>query len=172
MEKNEYQELADWLSTTFRGTSAINTTEFHDLLRHTYTPEEARLVIQMGPEGGTLDELVSKTGIKKKKLKIIIKSMQGKATIYTEPGSDNPVYKPLGMELPGLLEAIGFGDLNTPYKKHYLKLWQKVKPIYVNEGIAALGKHNMPWCSVKALPPEAKPEENLAEIIKLKYPRL
>jgi ferredoxin len=70
------------------------------------------------------------------------------------------------LELPGLLEAVGFGDLTTPYKKQFIKLWGKFKPIYVNEGISALGKHSMAWCAVGELPPDAKPEDNLFELIK------
>ena len=161
MEDDAYEKLADWLATTFRGLPAIKKPEFMDLLHFLYTPEEARLALQMGPEGGTLDALATKTGMTREDLKPLIKSMEKKGTLYTEPGSDDPVYRPLGLEVPGLAETAGWGDMNTPFKQELLGLWDKFRPVYINEAISELGQHSRAWCIVSALPPDAKPNENL-----------
>ena len=77
-----------------------------------------------------------------------------------------PIYRPLGMELPGLIETQAYRDPSNPFMKKIFELWGKLKPIYVGEGIAGLGKHAMPWCLVGVLPQDAKPEENLYEQLK------
>jgi Na+-translocating ferredoxin:NAD+ oxidoreductase subunit B len=156
----------EWLVTTFRALPGINSQEFRDLVYFSYTPEEAQLVVQMGPDGGSLDELVAKTGMKKEDLKALIESMREKGTMYTEPGSKNPTYRPLGMELPGLIESQAYRDPTTPFMKKLFELWGKFKPIYVGEGISPLGKSNTAWCQIGALPPDAKPEENVIEQLK------
>jgi Na+-translocating ferredoxin:NAD+ oxidoreductase subunit B len=166
MENDVYEKLIDWLVTTFRALPGIDTPEFREVVYFSYTPEEALLAVQMGPEGGKLDELATKTGMKKEDLQTIIESMGKKGTIYKEPASENPTYRPLGIELPGLLETAGWGDPSNPFTKSLLKLWGKFKPIYVNEGIAGLGKHSIVWCMTSALPSDAKSEENLFEQVK------
>ena len=166
VEKDVYDKLIDWLVTTFRALPGVNTPEFREIVQLSYTPEEALLALQMGHEGGTLDELAAKTGMDKEYLNKNLESMVEKCTIYKEPGSDNPVYTALGVELPGLIEAVGWGNPDIPYNKKLLELWGKFKPIYINEGIAELEKHFMAWCMVSALPPDAKPEENLFEQMK------
>lgn len=167
MQSDAYEKLADWLVTTFRALPGIKKPEFMDLLRFLYTPEEARLALQIGPEGGTLDTLVTKTGMTREVLKPRIRSMEKKGTIYTEPGSENPIYRPLGLEVPGLAETSAWGDVSTPFKKSLMRLWDKFRPIYVNEAIAELGQHMRAWCMVRALPPDAKPDDNLYDQISL-----
>lgn len=161
MKDDAYEKLADWLATTFRGLPGIKKPEFMDLLHFLYTPVEAQLAVQMGPEGGTLDALTTKTGMTKEELKPLIESMEKKGTMYTEPGSDDPVYRPLGLEVPGLAETSGWGDMSTPFKQQLLGLWDKFRPVYINEAISELGQHSRAWCIVSALPPDAKPDENL-----------
>jgi electron transport complex protein RnfB len=166
MATDVYDSLADWLATTFRALPGIKKPEFLDLLRFLYTPEEAGFALRMGPEGGTLDALAAKTGMAREALKPLIKSMEKKGTIYTEPGSDNPIYRPLGLEVPGLAETSGWGDVGTPFKKRLLELWDRFRPVYVNEAISGLGPHMRAWCMVRALPPDATPDENLYEQIR------
>lgn len=166
MAPDVYKTLADWLATTFRALPGIKKPEFMDLLRFLYTPKEAAFALQIGPEGGTLDALAAKTGMAREALKSLIRSMEQKGTIYTEPGSDNPIYRPLGLEVPGLAETSGWGDVNTPFKKTLLELWDRFRPVYVNEAIAELGPHMRAWCMVRALPADARPDENLYEMIR------
>lgn len=166
MESDVYERLADWLASTFRGLPGIKKPEFMNLIRFLYTPEEARLALEVGPEGGNLDALAAKTGMTRADLKPLIASMEKKGTIYTEPGSEDPTYRPLGLEVPGLAETSGWGDVNSPFKKELIRLWDKFRPVYINEAIAELGQHTQAWCMVRALPPDAAPEENLYEQIK------
>jgi ferredoxin len=166
MENEAYEELADWLASTFRGLPGIKKPEFMDLIRFLYTPEEARLALEIGPEGGTLEALAAKTGRNPAALKPMIASMERKGTIYTQPGSDNPTYRPLGLEVPGLAETSAWGDVSTPFKKELMRLWDRFRPVYINEAIAELGQHTRAWCMVSALPPDATPDDNLYEQIK------
>ena len=166
MTKDVYDELADWLVTTFRCLPEVRTPEFMNLLYHLYTPEEARLALQVGPEGGKMDTWAEKTGMSKEDLKPLMESMAQKGTIFVEPGEDDPLYRPLYVEAPGIAETSGWGDLESPFIQKKMELWGKFKPIYVNEGVAPLPKHVQAWCAVSALPPDAKPEENLYTQIK------
>ncbi len=166
MEPDVYDKLINWLVTTFRALPGVNTPEFREIVCYSYTSEEASLAVQVGPEGGTFDELATKTGIEPDSLKRILECMGEKGTIYKEPGSVNPIYRPLGVELPGLIETASCGKAGNPFEKKLLALWGKFKPIYVNEAIAELGKHFMAWCAVSVLPPNATPEENISEQIK------
>ena len=131
MGNNVYEKLIDWLVTTFRALPSINTPEFRELVQFLYTPEEALLAVQMGPDGGKLDELVTKVGMKKEDLEALIECMMKKGTMFREPGSENPIYRPLGVELPGLFDTSALGDPNNPFKKQLLKHWGKFKPIYI-----------------------------------------
>lgn len=166
MENDAYEKLIDWLVTTFRALPGINTQEFKDVIHFSYTPEEARLAVKMGVEGGNLNVLATKAGMKKEDLKPLIESMRKKGTIYTEPCSEDPVYRPLGLEYPGIYETSVWADMSTPFGKKLIELWAKFKPVYIDKGVSALDKHGMLWCMVSALPPDAKPEENLFEHIK------
>jgi hypothetical protein len=144
MGNDVYERLIDWLVTTFRALPGIDSPEFRDLIYFSYTPEEAQLAVQMGPKGGKLDELATKTSMRKEDMKALIDSMKEKGTMYIEPDSDNPTYRPLGMELPGLIETQTYRDPSTPFMKRLFELWGKFKPIYVSEGIAELGKYAVP----------------------------
>jgi Pyruvate/2-oxoacid:ferredoxin oxidoreductase delta subunit len=167
MGNDAHDRLADWLASTFRGLPAMKKPEFMDLLRFLYTAEEAQLAVQMGPDGGDLAALAAKTGIAQDDLKPLIQSMEKKGTLYTEPGTDNPSYRPLGLEVPGILETSGWGDVNTPFKQELLNLMARFGLIYVNQAVSELGQHNRAWCIVSVLPPDAEPYENLYDQIRL-----
>ncbi len=166
MENDIYEKLIEWLVTTFRALPGVNTSEFREIVHFTYTEEEARLALDMGREGGKLDDMTARTGMKKEDLKSLIESMQKKGTIYTEPVSEDPIYRPLGLEYPGLYETSVWADSRTPFGKKLIELWAKFKPVYIEKGVSELGKHGMVWCMVSALPPDARPEENLFEHVK------
>ena len=169
MNDTVYDELADWLVSTFRAQPGVKSPELMEILKFQYTPEEARLALDMGPEGGTMDALVVKTGMPKGKMKALIKSMEKKGTLYTEPGKADPVYWPIGMEALGIIETVGWGENSSPFKKRLNELWHEFRPIYVGEGVAALGKTSMVFCNVNELPEDATPEENLFTQIKVFY---
>lgn len=166
MEKDVYEKLIEWLVTTFRALPGVDTPEFREIVHFSYTPEEARLALDMGREGGKLDELAARVGMNKEDLKPLIESMQKKGTIYTEPGSGDPAYRPLGLEYPGLYETSAWVDAKSPFGRKLMELWAKFKPVYVEKGVSELGKHGMVWCMVSALPPDARPEENLFEHVR------
>ena len=166
MQTDVYEKLQDWIVTTFRALPGVKSPELMDILKFQYSPEEAWLAIEMGPNGGKMDELIAKTGKTREELEALIRSMEKKGTVYSEPGKDDPVYKPIGMEMLGIIETVSWGDNSTPFKKKLNELWYKFKPIYVNEGVSAIGKHSVAYCHVSALPPDAVPEENLFELIK------
>ena len=48
MKDDAYEKLIAWLVRTFRALPGIDSPEFRDLIYFSYTPEEARLVVQMG----------------------------------------------------------------------------------------------------------------------------
>ena len=169
MSEKAYNDLADWLVSTFRALPGVKSPELMDILRHQYTAEEGQLAVTMGAEGGRIDALMEKTGMTKDELMPLIQSMEEKGTMYTEPGSRDPIYKPLGMEALGIVETVSWGDNSTPFKKKLNELWYKFKPIYVNEGVAKIGKVGTLWCNWSVLPPDATPEENLKEQIKAVY---
>jgi ferredoxin len=162
-----YDDLADWLCTTFRAQPGIKGPEFDAILKHLYTPEEAKLAVDMGHFGGKIDALTEKLGLTKDQLLPLIQSMEEKGTMYREPGCEDPLYRPIGMEALGLVETVGWGDITSPFKKKLNELWSEFKPVYVGEGIAAVGKVLKAWCHVEALPEDAVPEENLFEQLKI-----
>lgn len=163
-----YKQLSEWLTITPRALPAVDGPEFQELIRFLYTPEEAYLALRIKRDGGTLSELAARVGMAKNDLRPIIRSMQEKGTLYTQPDSDDPIYYALGVEAPGLIETTaGWGlDVNTSFGKKALELWGKFKKIYVMEGISELGRHTAAWCHVSVLPPDAGPEENLFEFLK------
>ena len=169
MQADVYNRLADWLVTTWRALPEAKSPELMDILKFQYKPEEAWLAVEMGPEGGKIDEVAAKVGKSREKLEPLIKSMEKKGTIYTEPGSEDPAYRPLGIEFLGLIETVGWGENTSSFKIKLNELWYKFKPIYVNEGVSRIGKAGMCFCNVHVLPSDAVPEENIIELIKAAY---
>ncbi len=66
--KDVYEELAE-MEDREDVVGMPKTPEFLKALRLQFTPREARLAVQIGLTGGTLDELSEKTGMEKSKLK-------------------------------------------------------------------------------------------------------
>ena len=117
MEEKIYDDLANWLITTFRAQPGVKSPELMEILRLQYSPEEAKLALDMGPAGGKLDVLAEKVGMAKDRLLPLIKNMEKKGTVYREPNSDDPLYKPIGMEALGIIETVSWGDNSSPFKK-------------------------------------------------------
>lgn len=168
MNNDVYDKLANLLcSKGMRVAPEVKTPELMDILHFQFTPEEAQLGLQMGFKGGTLNELQDKTGLDREELKAMIVSMQEKGSIYTEPGAQNPTYKLLPIEAPGLIETVGWGDNSSPFMKELNALWYKFKPKYVKLGVSLEDAFDIPiWCAVNALPPDSKPKENVFEHIR------
>lgn len=166
MSEDVYEKLVKWLVTTFRALPEIDSPEFREVVYLMYTPEEASLALEIGPKGGKLDELATKTKRTREDLKAALEIMGKKGTMYIQPETENPTYRPLGVEAPGIFETVGWLGPNAPLKNELIDRLTKFRTIYVDEGIARLGSHCMAWCAVGALPADALPQENLFEFLK------
>ena len=165
--KDVYDELADMLcSQGIRVGPGMNTPEFRELLRLQYTPDEARLAVQIGFSGGKLDELAEKTGMEKAALKEALRAMTRKGTLWTDPASGDPNYRALEVEAPGLIETAGWVSDKFPWQAELQKRWNSYKRVYIKEGVALLGPVVGVWAAVSALPPDALPSENVDDAIK------
>jgi len=161
-----YEKLADMLCTEdFRTGPGMKTPEFIEILQIQYTPEEARLAVQVGFSGGKIDELGERTGIEKETLKKMLNNMADKGTIWIDPGSENPNYRAMLVEGPGIAETAAWGD-NFPWSGELKKRWNKYKQVWVREGITPLGQVVPVWAAEAALPPDVQPSENINEVIK------
>ena len=143
------------------------TPEFIEMLKLQYTPDEARLATQIGFTGGKLDDLAEKTGIKKETLKKKLDTMAHKGTLWIDPVGDNPTYKALALEAPGIIEAAGWAIHTFPWLPELRKRWHHYYLTYYKEAIVKKGPAPLgPYAASKALPPDATPEENIIDVVK------
>ena len=164
--KNVYEELAE-MEDRDDPTGMPMTPEFLKLLRLQFTPEEARLAVQIGLTGGTLSELSEKTGIEKSKLKKILEAMADKGTMWIDPGKKDPIYRVVGMAAPGLVETGIWGNIRFPYSVELGKALHRIIYDWGKERLCKMGFPFAPvWAALSALPDDALPSENLAEAIK------
>ncbi len=82
-----------------------NTPAMLKVLSLQFTPEEAKLALQIGTAGGTLSELSAKTGIDQAKLKKKLETMGHKGTLWIDPDKEDPMYRVVGSCAPGLVET-------------------------------------------------------------------
>ena len=68
--------------------------------------------------------------MKKEALISLFGSVKGKGTLDIEPGSDDPIYRPLGMEFPGLIETQAYKDPSTLF---IMKLFEKLGQVQRKE---------------------------------------
>jgi Pyruvate/2-oxoacid:ferredoxin oxidoreductase delta subunit len=140
---------------------------FMEVLRLQFTPGEADLALKVGFEGGKLDQLQKKTGIEKDKLKNMLTTMAYKGTMWVSAENEGPVYKTMGVGGPGLVETGGWAHIKLPHSVALNKALHKFQVEFSTECLPALG---VPvarvWLTPAALPEDAKPEENVAEMIK------
>ena len=108
--KDVYEELADMEENEDPG-GIPKTEAFLELLRLQFSPEEARLALQIRLTGGTLDELSQKTGIDSDRLKSMLMTMADKGTVFYDPDEENPVYRVVGCTAPGLTETAVWGNI-------------------------------------------------------------
>ena len=167
MTKDVYDELADMLcSEGIRVGPGMKTPEFKEILRLQYSPDEARLAVQIGFSGGKLDELAEKTGLKKATLKKKLHAMAQKGTLWIDPASEDPTYRALQVEAPGLIETAGWVSDKFPWRAELRKQWHSYKRVYFKEGATLLGPVVPVWASVPSLPPDAQVSENIVDAVK------
>jgi len=142
-----------------------------ELLRVQYTPEEADLAIKVGFAGGTLDRLQEQTGIEKSILKPRLEMMALKGTIWIDPEVEDPVYKAIILAGPGLVETGGWGNIKFPNSVQILKALHHFEVDFATKWLPAVGAPvARTWLTPAALPKDATPEENVAEMIKRSPP--
>ncbi|MBM4462468.1 MAG: hypothetical protein FJ012_03895 [Chloroflexi bacterium] len=164
--KDTYEELAEMIGKEDT-VGMPKTPAFLKLLQIQFTPDEAKLALQVRLSGGTLAQLSEKTGMDKTKLKQRLHAMADKGTILYDPGEEDPVYKAVGMSAGGLTETGLWGNIRFNYTVELGKTLHQVLKEFAEEGLGKLGFPYTPvWAPVGALPGDALPSENLAEALR------
>ncbi len=163
-----YQELLDMINKTDPHVLGVpNTPAMLKVLSLQFTPEEAKLALQIGTAGGTLGELSAKTGLDKAKLKKKLETMATKGTMWIDPDKEDPVYRVVGSCAPGLVETGAWGGIRFPYDIELAKNLHQVLIEWARDKLCQLG---FPFAPVFAhpayLPEDAKPGENMFETLK------
>lgn len=165
-EENVYEQLAEMIDRQ-DVVGVPKTASFLRILRLQLTPEEASLALQVGLTGARLEEISQRTGIEKGKLRKMLDTMADKGTIYIEPGKEDPIYKVVGSSAPGFTETGLWGNIRFPYTVELGKALYQFLKEWSEEKLCKLGFPFAPvWAGVTALPEDATPSENLAEVIK------
>jgi len=138
-----------------------------ELLRAQFTPEEARLAVQVGLEGGTLDEIQKKSGIERSRLQRMLATMAKKGTMWIDPGKEDPLYKTIGFGGPGLIETGGWGNIKFSNSVQIMQALHKFEVDVAMKWLPAVGAPvTRVWLTPAALPDDAQPTENVAEMIR------
>jgi electron transport complex protein RnfB len=165
-ESDPYERLAD-MQEKEDVVGIPKTPAFLKLLRLQFTPEEARLALDIGLTGGTLDEISQKTGIDKPALQQKLHTMADKGTVFYDPGLEEPTYKVVGSAAPGLVETGLWGNIKYPFSVELGKTLHQILQEWTTKTLCTLGFPFAPiWAAVDALPKDAQPSENLAEALK------
>lgn len=165
-EENVYEQLAEMIDKQ-DVVGVPKTPSFLKILQLQLTPEEASLALQIGLTGAKLEEISQKTGIEKGKLKKMLNTMADKGTLYIEPGKEDPIYKVVGSSAPGFTETGLWGNIRFPYTVELGKAVHQFLKEWSEEKLCKLGFPFAPvWAGTAALPEDALPSENLAEVIK------
>ena len=131
-----------------------------------FSQAEARLALQIRTTGATLDELAKKTRIRKDALKNVLMSMADKGTVFYD-SSDDPTYKVVKMAAPGLTETGLWAGIKFPYSVRLANAINELMKEWAEHKLGKLGFAFAPvWAAPNTLPKDAKPEENLLEVIK------
>lgn len=137
-----------------------------ELMRCQFTPDEAELAVKIGFAGGKLDELSESTGIEKNRLKKMLEKMADAGTVWIDPDVADPTYKTIGLAGPGLVETGGWGNIKFP---HSVRLMQALHRFEVDFATMWLPEVGAPvtrvWLTPEALPEDARPEENVYEMM-------
>lgn len=164
-EKDAYERLAEMFDQMPPGISFAPS--IMEVLRLQYTPEEADLAVNVGLKGVKLDQIQERTGIDRERLKRILGKMADKGTIWITPQSDNPNYRSVGIGGPGLIETGAWGNIRFPYSVPLMKAMAKFQHEWAVGGLPAFpAPTSRVWATPAALPHDADPSENVAEMIK------
>ncbi len=163
-----YQQLVDMINSTDPHVIGLpNTPAMLKVLSLQFTPEEARLALQIGTAGGTLSALSAKTGIEPARLKKKLETMATKGTMWIDPDKEDPVYRVIASCAPGLVETGAWGGIRFSYDIELIKNLHQVLIDWARERLCPLG---FPFAPVFAhpehLPDDAKTAENLYETLK------
>ena len=163
-----YQEVAEMINRDDPLIVGVSITPaFLKLLSLQMTSDEARLALQVGLKGMTLDEIAAKTGKKKDVLKKMLNTMADKGTTWIDPGKADPKYRLLGSCAPGFTETGLFGNIRHPYDLELAKVLHQVMYEWARDKLCKLGFPFAPvWAHPWVLPKDAKPEENLVDFLK------
>mgnify|MGYP005653898199 CR=1 FL=1 len=140
---------------------------FRELLRAQFTPEEAELALKVGFKGGKLAELEQRTGLERGRLKQMLEAMALKGTIWIDPGAEDPTYRTIGLAGPGLVETGGWGNIKFPHSVRVLQALHRFERDFALKWLPAVGAPvTRVWLTPAALPQDARPEENVAEMMR------
>jgi Pyruvate/2-oxoacid:ferredoxin oxidoreductase delta subunit len=143
-----------------------NTPSFLKVLTLQFTPAEAELALIIRFEGMKLDEIAEKKGAEKENLRRMLLRMADKGTMFYD-SSDDPVYKTVGTAAPGLIETGLWCNIKFPFSVELVKTMNTFLKEWSEQTLCELGAPFAPvWGGLNALPEDAKPEENIAEVIK------
>jgi len=167
-KEDVYKELAEMINREDPHVIGLSVTPaLMKLLSLQFTPEEAKLALQVGLTGGTLDELSAKVGVNKDKLKQMLHTMANKGTMWIDPVKEDPTYRVLGSCAPGLSETGLFGGIRFPYDVELGKALHQVQFEWARDRLCTLGFPFAPvWAHPNVLPDDARPEENLADFLR------
>jgi ferredoxin len=167
-KEDMYKELAEMINREDPHVIGLSVTPaLLKLLSLQFTPEEAKLALQIGLTGGTLDQLSAKVGMNKDRLKQMLHTMANKGTMWIDPGKEDPIYRVLGSCAPGLSETGLFGGIRFPYDVELGKALHQVQYEWARDRLCTLGFPFAPvWAHPDVLPDDARPEENLADFLK------
>jgi ferredoxin len=137
------------------------------VLRLQFSPKEAELALKVGFEGGNLSQLQERTGIDADRLKALLTTMAEKGTMWISPGEADPTYRTIGIAGPGLVETGGWGNIRFPHSVQLLKALHAFEVDFAMNWLPAVGAPvTRTWLTPAALPDDADPTENVAEMIK------
>lgn len=136
------------------------------ILRLQFAPEEADLAVKVGFEGLRLDQIEQRTGIERKRLEELLRTMACKGTMWIQPGVDDPEYMTIGIAGPGLLETGGWGNVRFPHSVSLLKALRTFQLEFASKMLATIPfPVAKVWATPSALPDGALPDENVARLV-------
>ena len=140
---------------------------FLRLLSLQFTPQEARLALDIHLAGAKIDEIAERSGIAKGKLKDMLMTMADKGTVFYNVEEDDPTYKIVGSAAPGFIETGLWGNIKYPFSVELGKAINHVLKEWSEEKLCKLGFPFAPvWAGAASLPEDVQPSENLAEVLR------
>jgi len=163
--KDVYESLFDMYAEIGFGASKV-ADSLTEVLRLQFTPEEAELAVKVGFQGGKLDQIQERTGIEREKLRKMLNTMGDKGTMWISPGKEDPRYRTIGIGGPGLVETGGWGNVRFPHSVQLMKALHRFEVDFATKCLPEMGYPVRVWTTPAALPDDADPKENVAEMIK------